>query len=116
MGTRLRNVKKQNKGLGGTGKLTMKLINDLTICYGLAIRNNCNSKEEMRKAIWATFYHKISTDKEPQHHNCPVGTDSWCSWQKAKGEWDLEELCAQDTYSTKYSKCHQTSIQRSELE
>lgn len=83
MGTRLRNLKKQNKGLGGRGKLTIKLINDLTIYYGLAIRNNPNSKEEMRKAIWAAFFHKIS-DEEPQHHNCPVGADSWCSWQKTK--------------------------------
>lgn len=58
--------------------------------YGLAIRRNAHSAEDMKKEIWATYYHKISTDKKPQHQNCPVGTDSWCSWQKAKTLGDLK--------------------------
>lgn len=37
MGTRLRNLKKQAKGLGGKGNLTGKLIDELSIYYGLAI-------------------------------------------------------------------------------
>lgn len=84
MGTRLRNVKKNTKGLGGRGKLTGKLIDELTIFYGLAIRRNTDSVEKMRNDIWATLYHKISTDEKPQHDKCPVGVDSWCSWQKSK--------------------------------
>lgn len=39
MGTRLRNLKKV-KGLGGKGKLTAKLIDQLTIYYGLVIWRN----------------------------------------------------------------------------
>lgn len=84
MGTRLRNLKRTVKNIGGKGKLTGKLIDELTIYYGLAIRRNTDSIENMKKEIWATLYHKISTDKNPQHDNCPVGENSWCTWQKAK--------------------------------
>lgn len=86
MGTRLRNAKKANKGIGGkgAGKLTDKVICELTKYYGLAIRRHPDSTEEMRKEIWATFFHKCSTDCKPQHDNCPVGEMSWCKWQAAK--------------------------------
>lgn len=97
MGTRLRNcVKKkvetvekkdgkkiQKKTLGGKGKLTAKMIDKLTVYYGLAIRRNCDSVENMSNAIWATFYHYCSTDENQQHAKCPIGLDSWCSWQRA---------------------------------
>lgn len=76
MGTRLRNLKKQVKGLGGKGKLTGKLIDELSIYYGLAIRRNSDSVEKMRNNIWATLYHKLSTDEKPQHDKCPIGEDS----------------------------------------
>ena len=89
MGTRLRKIRKDNK-LTGKGKLTMKLIDELTIYYGNAIRNNCNSVKDMKKAIQATLLHKISTNKKPQHKYCPAGKDSWCSWQQAKAEKKLK--------------------------
>lgn len=93
MGTRLRNLKKVTKGLGGKDKLTNNLINDLTLYYGMAIRRNCNeSVAVMKKAVWATLYHKISTDEKPQHQDCPVGKDSWCKWQKAKANNELQSF------------------------
>jgi len=79
MGTRLRNLKKNVRGLGGKGKLTGKLIDDLSLYFGLAIRRNHNSIVNMKKEIWATLYHKISTDDNPQHDRCPDGENSWCS-------------------------------------
>ncbi|XP_071575168.1 uncharacterized protein [Temnothorax nylanderi] len=82
--TRLRNLKKKTTGLGGKGKLTGKLIDELTRYYGLAIRRNCHSLEAMKNAVMATFYHLQSTDQKPQHDLCPTGKDSWCKWQKAK--------------------------------
>ena len=91
MGTRLRNLVKNTKGLGGRGKLTGKLIDELTIYYGLAIRRNAKSADDMKKSIWGTLYHKISTDKTPQHQFCPVGEDSWCSYQRAKATNDLKK-------------------------
>lgn len=83
MGTRLRNAKKHNKGLGGRGKLTAKMVDKLTVYYGLAIRRNSNSVEKMKNDIWATFYHYSSTDTNPQHEKCPGGDESWCEWQRA---------------------------------
>lgn len=87
MGNRLRNLKKQVKGLGGKGKLTAKLIDQLTIYYGLAIRRNCDSIENMKNEIWATLFHKISTDANPQHDKC---SESWCEWKKAKAAGALD--------------------------
>lgn len=57
MGSRLRECKKKNKNLGGRNKLTGKMIDKLTTYYGLAIRRNCNSVENMKNAIWATYEH-----------------------------------------------------------
>lgn len=86
MGSRLRAVKQKTKGLGGkgAGKLTNKVISDLTIYYGLAIRRNKDSLEKMKAEIWAVFYHNISTDENPQHSYCPAGKESWCKWRVAE--------------------------------
>ena len=83
MGTRLRNMKKMTKGLGGKGKLTGKMIDKLTVYYGLPIRRNAHSVQKMKNDIWATFYHYGSTDDNPQHEKCPPGDESWCEWQRA---------------------------------
>ncbi|XP_025264145.1 uncharacterized protein LOC112637805 [Camponotus floridanus] len=83
MGSRLRNIKKIAK-LGGKGKLTDALIKKLTKYYGLAIRRNAKSKDDMKKAIMATYYHLISTDEKPQHQFCPTGIDSWCQYNAAQ--------------------------------
>ena len=83
MGSRLRNVKKEKK-LGGRGKLTDTLIKKLTKYYGLAIRRNIESADEMEKAIMATYFHLCSTDENPRHDNCPVGADSWCGYRAAQ--------------------------------
>ncbi|XP_029161124.1 uncharacterized protein LOC114932878 [Nylanderia fulva] len=92
MGTRLRKLKNAMKGLGGKGKLTAKLIDELSVYFGLAIRRNHNSIENMRREIWATLYHKLSTDEKPQHDKCPPGKDSWCKWQLAKATNKLAEF------------------------
>ncbi|XP_039304885.1 uncharacterized protein LOC120359029 [Solenopsis invicta] len=92
MGSRLRNVKKKNKKIGGhgPGKLTDKLINELTIYYGLAIRRNPHDVEKMRNDVWATFYHKMSTNETPQHERCPSGPNSWCKWRQAEAAGTLQ--------------------------
>lgn len=83
MGTRLRNKRDQEK-LGGENGLTESLIKKLTTNYGLAIRGNINSVDEMKKAIMATLDHYCSTNRSPQHKNCPKGADSWCEWRQAE--------------------------------
>ncbi|XP_018315083.1 uncharacterized protein [Mycetomoellerius zeteki] len=89
MGTRLRNLKNTVKNLGGKGKLTNKLIDQLTIYYGLAIRRNPNSLKNMKNEIWATLYHKTSTDENPQHELC---SESWCNWKKAQAANSLRDF------------------------
>ncbi|XP_014487565.1 PREDICTED: uncharacterized protein LOC106751237, partial [Dinoponera quadriceps] len=79
-------IKKKTKGIGGAGKLTGKLIDELSLYYGLAIRRNSDNINNMKKEIWATLYHKLSTDEKPQHDRCPSDADSWCTWQSAKAK------------------------------
>jgi len=92
MGSRLRNAKKSHKGIGGkrAGKLTDKLIKDLTIYYGLAIRQNTKSLQNMKDAVWTTYYHKISTDEKPMHSHCPSESDSGRSWRIAEANGTLQ--------------------------
>lgn len=96
MRSRLLECKRQHKELGGKNKLTAKMIDKLTVYYGLAIRRHCNSIEAMKKAIWATYLHYSSTDEQPRHENCPIGADSWCSWQRANANSQL------DTFTHEY--------------
>ncbi|XP_044588919.1 uncharacterized protein LOC123268103 [Cotesia glomerata] len=72
MGSRLRKAKKNNTGIGGKGpgKLTDKVINELSLYYGLAIRRNPESVENMKNE----------------------GSSSWCKWQVAEAEETLDEF------------------------
>ena len=66
MGTAL--IKKsQEKGLGGKGrgKLTQKIAKYLQYKYRLAILSNIPDLEAMRKVVFATLFHLMSTDKSP---------------------------------------------------
>ncbi|XP_074102194.1 uncharacterized protein LOC141529520 [Cotesia typhae] len=94
MGARLRKAKKASKGIGGKGegKLTDKIINKLSLYYGLAIRRHPDSVEDMKNAVLATYYHNSSTDEDPQHTYCPPGAESWCAWRKAASEGTEEEF------------------------
>lgn len=83
MDTRLRKTKTTHK-LRGRGKLTDGLIKKLSTYYGLAIRRNVDSVEDMKKEALASYYHLYSTDEKPQHQFCPIGPESWCKWNKAE--------------------------------
>lgn len=58
-------------------ELTGKVMKEISLFYSLAIQNNPNDKQAMKNAIWAGFYHRISTDKNPQHQYCDK---SWCKY------------------------------------
>lgn len=74
MGTRLRELRKNYKNklfqdgkkLSGKGRLTDSVINNLQEYYDKAIRSS-KILEEMKQLCRATFYHKASTDADPQH-------------------------------------------------
>ena len=86
MGTRLRRKKQELSKVpladGKTirGRLPENVINQLTEYYGQAIRSNEHNLDDMQKAVWATFYHKISTDDTPLQNFCLY---EWCKYKKA---------------------------------
>jgi hypothetical protein len=91
MGARLRKLKQEKRGvplsdglsLGGRNRLTDAAIDQLQSYYGLAIRNHTDNLEDMRKAVWAIYFHKLSTNEKPIHGLCPSGETSWCKHNKA---------------------------------
>lgn len=84
-GTQLRALKKSGTKdkngkavmFGGKGHLTDKVIDQLQIFYGGAIQGHSNDLKGMECAVWAVFYHSISTDDHPQHQYCTEGKESW---------------------------------------
>jgi hypothetical protein len=37
----------------------------------------------MKRAVWALFFHRLLTNKKPQHGVCPSGGDSWCKFKNS---------------------------------
>lgn len=91
MGRLLRQLCKDSKGeklsdgkpINGRGRLTSTVIDLLQNYYGMAIRANANNLQNMKKAVWATYFHKLSTDENPCHGLCPAGPASWCGYKRA---------------------------------
>ncbi|GFV63304.1 uncharacterized protein TNCV_1374011 [Trichonephila clavipes] len=91
MGTRLRNILKMSKSIklsdgeniSVRGRLTFKEVDSIQHYYGLAIRKNLSSVEDMKRAIWAIYFHKLSTEDNPQHALHPLGEDSWCGYNRS---------------------------------
>lgn len=84
VGTRLRNLKKTVKNLGGKGKLTNKTIDKLQNYYGIAVRANSGDLEGMKSGIHAALFHVASSKKNLWHDHCPKGESSWCRYQSDK--------------------------------
>ncbi|XP_054717343.1 uncharacterized protein LOC129226739 [Uloborus diversus] len=84
VGSRLRKLKKNTKGLGGKGKLTDRFIDRLQNYYGIAIRSNVGNLAAMQQAVFAAFYHCCSGTKRSMHGQCPDGKESWCRIKKAE--------------------------------
>ena len=77
VGTRLRKLKQEVKGIGGKGKLTNVIIDRLQNYYGIAIRSNVNNLEGMRSDILASLFHVASSKSNNWHSYCPTGESSW---------------------------------------
>ncbi|GFW93507.1 uncharacterized protein TNCV_47101 [Trichonephila clavipes] len=96
METRLRKLKQMScklsdgKSIGGKGRLTDRMIDLITTYYGNAIRQNKTCLSDMRKAVWAVYFHIRSSDEEPLHSFCPVGPNSWCKYQNQVLEGSVE--------------------------
>lgn len=91
MGSRLRRLCKAMKGkklsdgkiIRGKGRLTDATIDKLQNYYGLAIRRNSNNLQNMIRDVWSIYFHKLSTNENPQHGLCPKGEESWCQYNRA---------------------------------
>ena len=60
----------------------MTRIDTIQNFYGKAIRDNKGSAKAMSKAVHAILKHYASTPEKPQHEDCPMGKDSWCSYNR----------------------------------
>lgn len=92
LGTALRNSVKEWRAKGITlggrkeGSLKDSTITKLTSYYRQAIISNIPDVKKMKRAVYATLSHCMSTDAEPQHITCPTGPTSWCFYNKQKHE------------------------------
>ena len=63
--------------------MTGKIMKNMSTHYSLAIQRHEDSLIDMKKEIWAGFYHMISTDNAPQHDHC---NPDWCKYLQAKAK------------------------------
>ena len=63
----------------------------VTIWNGLALQRNVGVLAAIKKVVWATYFHKASTDSNPQHGLCPTDPDTWCGYNKAIFKNDINE-------------------------
>ena len=82
VGTALRKLKREKKGMGGKGKLTNSMMDRLQNYYGIAIRDNVGNMKAMKKTIHASLMHCASSKDRDLHQHCPDGGDSWCKFKR----------------------------------
>ena len=93
MGTGIRKLKTKQSGtklsdgktLSGKNRLAQVAINKIQTYYDLAIRRNTHSVEAMKQAVWASYYHIMSSDEKPYHQLCPKG-ETWCKYNESIAE------------------------------
>ncbi|GFX00658.1 uncharacterized protein TNCV_2236651 [Trichonephila clavipes] len=52
--------------------------------YGIDSRSNIGNLEEMQRVVIAAFYHCCSGKSNTMHGQCPLGSESWCAYQRAQ--------------------------------
>ena len=66
--------------LGGKCKLTQVRMKKMSTYYRNAIVKHAPDVAATGMAIWAIYYHSVSTMDEPRHEHCDV---DWCWWMQA---------------------------------
>ena len=66
--------------LGGKCKLTQVRMKKMSAYYRNAIVKHAPDVAAICMAIWAIYYHSVSTMDEPRHEHCDV---DWCWWMQA---------------------------------
>ena len=50
--------------------------------FGIALRSNLSTVENMANAIWASFFHVASSEENNFHSYCAKSAASWCQYQR----------------------------------
>ena len=69
--------------MGGKGRMTGDRMKKWSSYYRKAIVENAPDVKAARDAVWAIFFHLVSTVDDPHHSRC---SPSWCFWQQALAE------------------------------
>ena len=81
-------IKTQLKGtpdsITGKGKVTAVIQKRLSDYYAQALKNNAADVAPMKRGVYASLFHMVSTDEDLHHHlYCPHGDTSWCHYNRA---------------------------------
>ena len=79
VGSRLRKLKKREKGLK---ELREPIIDKLHNYFGISLRSNLNTVEQMQNTIWASLLHVSSSEKKNFHDYCEKSSSSWCQYPR----------------------------------
>ena len=69
--------------LSGKGRLTRDRMKKWSSYYRKAIVENAPDADAAHHAVWAIFFHSLSTLDDPHHSFC---SDTWCYWRQAQLE------------------------------
>lgn len=78
VGNRLRKLKKRVSGLKDLTEAVMDILQNY---FGIALRSNVTTVEEMSEALLGSFFH-VASGKRNLHTYCQKGSTSWCQFQR----------------------------------
>ena len=85
VGNRLRNLKRNLKGLGGRRHLTDIIIDKLQNYYEMVIQENSGGLNAMMSAAAASLFHLASSTTNDFYTHCPSLSDSWSTYKPLPG-------------------------------
>jgi hypothetical protein len=74
---------RSEKRLTGKKGITLDQRDLLAKYYAKALKNNAPEIKDMKRAVYASVFHMVSTDVDPHHSHCPDGDKSWCFFKRA---------------------------------
>ena len=75
---------REKEKLSGRGKITQEKIRQLSNYYAAGLKDGAPDTVQMKRNVFASVMHMVSTDEDPRHRFCPDGEKSWCFFNRAK--------------------------------